>query len=218
MSAGGKQAGIKGANGERELCKMLTEMFGASFIRSAHSGAFVGGKNARRKATLSAGQVRQVIGDIVPPDGLPRLVVESKFYRDFPFHQLLRQHACPLLDGWIQQTLDVIDADTVWMICLKVNLKGWYVAVPDHSAYRFDSHCVYIGRHGRIQIADLAEFFHANHPVIRKLAAPRPPARPSRRGLGLAVPITGADPPVSLDPAITGRILRKRAVAAQPAA
>ena len=81
---------IKGNAGERELCKLLSEIFLGSFVRVPNSGANVGGKNVHRRASLSTTQDRAFRGDIIPPDHLPKLIIESKSYKSFPFHQLLQ--------------------------------------------------------------------------------------------------------------------------------
>src|SRR5690606_18510619 len=97
----------------------LSELFGGSFIRSANSGAFIGGKNAARKSNLSEGQIKGLKGDIVPPDDMPRLVLEAKFYADFRFHQLLQPGPQPVLDEWIAQAMDAIDEGDLWFVCFK---------------------------------------------------------------------------------------------------
>lgn len=51
--AGGSKSKNKGNSYERDLGKFLAEVYGGSFIRSANSGAFVGGKNAFRRSTMS---------------------------------------------------------------------------------------------------------------------------------------------------------------------
>lgn len=55
----GRKSKDKGSAAERELCKLLGGIFNGPFIRSANSGAFVGGKNASRKANLSENQIDQ---------------------------------------------------------------------------------------------------------------------------------------------------------------
>lgn len=162
----------KGKNAERELCRLLSEIFSGSFVRVPHSGSIVGGKNVHRRQTLSKTQDRSFRGDIIPPDHLPRLIIESKAYKGFRFHQLLQPGACPLLDEWIKQTLDVVDAGDAWFICFKVNLLGWYIAMPDQdgSDYIFENCCIYNSSHGRFRVTDLLSFFRTNAASISRRA------------------------------------------------
>jgi hypothetical protein len=120
----------KGKSGERELCKILEGIFNEPFQRVFSSGAFVGGKNAFRRQTLSETVVRAAKGDIVPPDSMPKLVIECKSYRSFPWHQLVRTGEVKVLEGkegWIPQTLDAVDPGDIWFLCMKFNNIGWFV-------------------------------------------------------------------------------------------
>ncbi len=119
----------KGKTAERELCKILGEAFGGSFIRSANSGAFIGGKNVVRKEVLSEGQIRGAKGDIIPPDHMPNFAIESKHYADFPYHQLLTGPVI-LLDSWVDQHFEVLDPTDFWLVAFKTNRKPW-IAVID---------------------------------------------------------------------------------------
>lgn len=171
--AGGSKSKNKGAGYERELCKFMGEIFGGSFIRSNNSGAYIGGKNAFRKATLSETQVMSLKGDIVPPDFMPNLVLEAKFYADFRFHQLLQPGPVVQLDDWIKQCLDVICADDLWIVCFKINLRGSFVAIPEkfEKDFVFSNHCVYTGAYGRFLVTDLKEFFTTNKEAVLRLSA-----------------------------------------------
>jgi hypothetical protein len=163
----------KGNAGELELCKKLKEIFNGSFIRVPNSGAFTGGKNAFRKEQLSDNQNRASKGDIIPPDFMPKLVLESKFYKDFRFHQLLQPGSCIQLDEWIGQSLDANDPGDVWFVCFKINLRGWYIAVPfeGSSEYTFENHVHYTGDHGKFIVTSALEFFAANRDIILKQTA-----------------------------------------------
>jgi hypothetical protein len=169
----GAASKIKGNNGERELCKLLSEIFGGSFVRVPNSGANVGGKNVQRRQSLSVTQDRAFRGDIIPPDHLPKFIVECKSYKEFRFHQLLQPGPCPLLDIWIKQTIDIIDPNDQWFVAFKINLRGWYVAVPESECegYRFDNYCIYNSPHGRVRVTDLLSFFKANSELIAKKAS-----------------------------------------------
>jgi hypothetical protein len=164
---GGAASKIKGANGERELAKICSTVFGGSFIRSAGSGAYVGGKNSIRKTFLSSGQTRSAKGDLVPPDFMPKFVVEVKSYDGFRFHQLLTAAYCAQLDAWIAQTLDRVDPGDVWCIAFKVNRLGWFVVVPEAGQnYVFGNHCVYQSPHVKVRITALNTFLSQNCAAI----------------------------------------------------
>src|SRR5262249_2341231 len=124
----GAKSKIRGANGERELCKLLTEELSGSFVRVPNSGAAVGGSHLHRRKTLSKGQDRTFRGDIIPPDHLPRLVIESKSYQTFRFAALMQPGTYPLFDDWIKQAKSVADPDDQWFVAFKVRFLGWYVA------------------------------------------------------------------------------------------
>jgi len=117
----------KGSTWERAICKFLGDVIGGSFIRVPNSGAFIGRSNSVRKDYLSGGQIRAAKGDIIPPDNLPKLVIEAKSYKDFPFHQLMSPGNCKQIDEWISQTKDCIDDGDVWFLIIKINNKGSYI-------------------------------------------------------------------------------------------
>jgi Holliday junction resolvase len=163
-----------GNSSERELCKILMNIFHGSFVRVPASGGFVGGKNLYRRQTLSKTQDRSFRGDIIPPDHLPRLVIECKARKEFGFHSLIQPGPCPLLDDWIKQTIDIVDAGDQWFIAFKIRLRGWYLAVPMSEAghYSFSNYCNYTGAHGQFQITDLVSFFQNNRENILQFAGP----------------------------------------------
>ncbi|RYD65948.1 MAG: hypothetical protein EOP83_06240 [Verrucomicrobiaceae bacterium] len=171
--AGGSKSKNKGSGYERDLCKFLGGVFNGSFIRSANSGAFVGGFNAARKAKLSDTQIRGQKGDLISPDHMPKLVIEAKFYGEFRFHQLIQPGAVPQLDEWIAQCLDASDEHDLWLICFKINLRGSFVVVPSkHAAeFTFGNHSVYNSEHGRFFVTEMTEFFTTNREAVLRLSA-----------------------------------------------
>jgi hypothetical protein len=169
----GVNSRIKGANGERELCKLLSGIFSGSFVRSPQSGAIVGGKNLHRRQTLSQTQDRSFRGDIIPPDSLPRLVIEAKSFQEFAFHQLLQPGPCALLDSWIDQAKTASDPDDQWFVAFKITRKSWFIAVPDPSDYVFGNHCAYVSVHGPVRVTELASFFTTNRNAILQKAGPK---------------------------------------------
>jgi hypothetical protein len=171
--AGGSKSKNKGSGYERDLGKFLGELFEGSFIRSANSGAFVGGKNSFRKKTLSTNQTAALKGDLVCPDFMSKLVIEAKFYAEFRFHQLLQPGAMPQLDEWAEQCLEAIDEGDLWLICFKINLRGQYIAVPKQfeEHFTFQNHSVYNGKHGSFIVTDLKTFFIDNKEAVLRLSA-----------------------------------------------
>lgn len=155
----------KGNSWEREICKFLSDTFGGNFMRVPNSGAFTGGLNAHRRASMSDTQVRNAKGDIIPPDHLPKLVIEAKNYKDFAFHQLLSPE-CKQLDTWIKQTLDTVDVGDVWFTIFKITRRGSYVAfdkkmVEQHN-FKLPNHCIY----KTYVVCDMKDFFEINRTII----------------------------------------------------
>jgi Holliday junction resolvase len=135
----------KGKGFEREVCKILGEVYGDNFERVPHSGAFVGGVNAARKSTLTENQIKAFKGDIIPPDHWKHFNCECKNYKDFPFHHLLQNKAIPLLESWLEQTLDAHDDRDIDLLFMKFDRKGIYLAFPKRHKTKFflDRHITY---------------------------------------------------------------------------
>jgi hypothetical protein len=169
---GGAKSRLKGKAGERGLAVIYQTVFGGSWQRVIGSGAFTGGKNMHRRATLSETQIKARSGDIHTPDFLPNLTLESKFYAEFPYHLLLTPVPVPLLDQWIEQTKEGAGPTDLWLLNWKVNRKAWNVVFPaERSEFSLTNHCLYIAADGnRFIITDLIAFLTANHDVILRLA------------------------------------------------
>lgn len=149
-------------------------VFGGSFTRVPNSGAFTGGKNAFRRAKLSDTQNKLSKGDIITPDFMPHLVLESKFYAEFRFHQLLQPGPVPQLDEWITQCKDAVEDGDIWMVAFKINLKGWYVCIHEQfvADMKFGNHSVYRNAtEGVFYLTDLKTFFDTNKSEILRLSA-----------------------------------------------
>jgi hypothetical protein len=114
----------KGNAGELRIAKFLTETFGAKFMRVPNSGAFLGGANAHRKLLMDAQQINYFKSDIIPPSHMHKLVIESKFYKSFPFEKLSGNTPIVQLDSWIKQTLATVDAHDMWFVVVRINHKG----------------------------------------------------------------------------------------------
>lgn len=117
---------IKGKSGERMVCNIFESIFGGSWQRVFGSGSFVGGVNSFRKEHLSNGQIKNSKADIVPPDEF-NIVVEVKSYHDFPWHKLIQQDPIQIVDSWIDEVTLSIDKDDFWLLCVKIDYKGWFV-------------------------------------------------------------------------------------------
>lgn len=164
-------AKAKGNGAERELSKFLASVFSGSFIRVPNSGAFIGGKNASRKEVLSEGQTRTMKGDIIPPDFMPKLVLESKFYADFQFHSLLTEGKVPQLDKWIEQTIECVEPGDLWFVAFKINRRGWYACFPEELAhnYALGNHAVYSDGAKKFIVTELTNFFTTNKEKVLEL-------------------------------------------------
>ena len=114
----------KGNQGELKIAKFLTDLFEAKFMRVPNSGAAIGGKNAHRKQLMDSTQISYFKSDIIPPSNMKKLVVESKFYKDFPFHKLGTDEHIAQLDKWIDQTLVTVEPGDLWFVIVRINHKG----------------------------------------------------------------------------------------------
>lgn len=166
------KAKSKGNSAERELSKFLAGVFSGSFIRVPNSGAYIGGKNAGRKDVLSDGQTRTMKGDIIPPDFMPKLVLESKFYADFQFHSLITEGKVPQLDKWIEQTIECVEPNDLWFVAFKINRKGWYACFPNELApnYTLGNHAVYCDGTNKFVVTELTNFFTTNKDKVLELS------------------------------------------------
>lgn len=163
---------IKGSGFEREISKYLTDTYGSSFIRNiSGSGAYIGGINNTRKATLSEAQIRHSKGDIVPPEDFPNFNAEAKFYADFAFHQLFT--SASLLETWINQLMTVADTGDVNILFMKFNRKGRYVAVQINLPWEKDvSHMIYRSSdHGNWIIYSFEKFFEKNTSLLKEFCS-----------------------------------------------
>ena len=157
----------KGASWEREITKHLTALYKLSFVRVPQSGAAIGGANQVRKEFLQAGQIKNMKGDIVPPDDWNHFNCEAKNYADFPFHQLV-QGECKQLETWLTQLLTVADDDDLNILFFKITRKGKYIAVPQASKWHNSPHFIYHStKHGIWQIFDYDTFFEHNHKLFK---------------------------------------------------
>lgn len=120
----------KGSSFERDVAKFLTDLYGEPFTRVPNSGAYIGASNAHRKEFLHEGQIRSFKGDIIPGQSFPKMNIECKAYKDFPFHLLLTGNPIRQLDEWIDQLLEVADEGDFNILIMKFNNKGKYVLTP----------------------------------------------------------------------------------------
>lgn len=159
----------KGNQGELKIARFLTDLFESKFMRVPNSGAAIGGANASRKQHMDSQQIAMFKSDIIPPSHMRKLVIESKFYKDFPFHKLGTNERIAQLDKWIDQTLQTADADDLWFVIVRINHKGSF-AVFDRqhlNQFQVQNHCVYFDS---IWV-DFESFFKDNKQKILDLAA-----------------------------------------------
>lgn len=135
----------KGKRFEREIANYLTDLFGiGDFVRTHSSGAFTGGSNAHRKDTLTDGQTRVFLGDIIAPDSI-RLVVECKNHAEFAsgFHGILAGEN-KKLNGWITEVYnDSNHGATPYLLVFKITgTRNTFWCLPDShfSSLPYHSH------------------------------------------------------------------------------
>ena len=112
----------KGKAGERWVAAHLGNVFGLNFQRVPNSGAFTGGMNAFRKATMTQTQALLANGDIIVPDELSHLSFEVKTYKDFSFAGIFAKNK--QLDTWIEQAAA---CQKMWFLIFKINHEGAFV-------------------------------------------------------------------------------------------
>lgn len=157
----------KGKGFEREVCNFLSELYEDSFTRVPDSGAFTGGKNAYRRESLTEGQVRAHKGDIIPPDEWLHFNAECKNYAEFPFHQLFTQSPVPLLESWLEQTLDAADPGDCNILFMKFNRKGRYLAYQLPQNFNTIRHLDYTDKSGNNwRITGFDDFFTLNKDIF----------------------------------------------------
>ena len=157
----------KGSGFEREIAKYLSEKYSESFIRAPGSGAYIGGKNQSRTQILHEGQIRSFKGDIVPGQTFTKMNVECKFYADFPFHLLLSGE-CKVIDGWLEQLMDVADPDDCNILFMKFNRKGRYIAVQSKLTWVTDNFLYYTSpKLGDWIIMEFDNFFLNNSTLLK---------------------------------------------------
>ena len=123
----GTKSKNKGKSYERDVANFLSELYGESFTRVPYSGAFVGGQNIKRTATLSEDQTRGYKGDIHPGPSFPKLVIEAKNYAEFSWPSLALNKTSAQLDDWIQQAIDSCEPGDMWLLCIKITRQGQFV-------------------------------------------------------------------------------------------
>ena len=123
----GRKSKNKGKSYERDVANFLSELYGESFTRVPYSGAFVGGQNIKRTATLSEDQTRGYKGDIHPGPSFPKLVIEAKNYAEFSWPSLALNKSSAQLDDWIQQAIDSCEPGDMWLLCIKITRQGQFV-------------------------------------------------------------------------------------------
>jgi len=159
----------KGNAGERKIADFLGKLYEAKFIRVPNSGAFLGGKNQHRVATMDAGQIATFKADLIPPTHMQKLVIESKFYAEFPFHALLKNEDIPLLDKWIEQARVVCDANDFWVVVFRINRRGVFAAFDERHLQTLS-----VANHSRYKkyvVTEFEKLFADNRDAIAQLSA-----------------------------------------------
>lgn len=151
----------KGNAWELEVAKFLSDTYNESFLRVSSSGAFVGGKNSFRKATIDKAQLQSKKGDIHPPMGWDHFNLECKSYADFPFHQLWYADV-KILDAWIQQQKDVEDEGDLNLILIKISRKEKWVVFPENLGFLTDRYLQYKGWY----FVNWDQFWSKNHNLV----------------------------------------------------
>lgn len=166
----GSKSKNKGKTFERELCKLLGDMYNDNFERVPYSGAFTGGKNVSRKQSLTENQIKTFKGDIIPPDNWQHFNCEAKNYADFPFHRLLFNAPVPTLEQWLEQLMDASDEGDINMLFFKITRIGKFVAYEDHGIFNCDRVIKYKDTKKRVWcITEFDNFFDNNKKMYEEV-------------------------------------------------
>lgn len=160
----------KGKAFERELAKHLTGVFGLNFQRVPNSGAFVGGKNAFRRQTLTQSQELLCTGDLIVPDELRHVSIECKFYKDFSFVSLFSENK--LIDSWIQQASS---SEKLWFLAFKINNCGVHIVYARELGQSLalpQNHLLYKNKY---VVTSMDSFFETNKDAILNWISPVEP-------------------------------------------
>jgi len=157
----------KGKAGERWVADHLGKIFGLNFQRVPNSGAFTGGFNAYRKATMTATQALLANGDIIVPDELAHLSFEVKTYKDFSFSGLFSNNK--QLDGWVSQAAA---CGKLWFLIFKINHAGAYVVFDGAHLNSFSLQVPgNFLRYNRYVVCSIDNFFEHNKAFLLSDAA-----------------------------------------------
>ena len=149
----------KGSQYERQIALQLSEVYSAKFLRNiSGSGAYVGGKNSARKASLTEDVIRHTKGDVIPPTEFKLMNIECKSYGDFSFH-LLWSGEYPLIDSWLDQLLTASDSGDVNILFFKITRRGQWVAVQTNLPW--DTGCSHM-RYNSPQYGDWLIYSNEN--------------------------------------------------------
>jgi hypothetical protein len=163
----------KGNSWELDVAKDLTELYGESFIRAPHSGAYIGGSNSSRRASLHEAQIRSFKGDIIPGPSFPRLNIECKNYKDFPFHQLFADKECKQMEEWLGQLLDAAEPTDFNLLILKVTHKGKFIISPLGQTNKANLRFLQYNssKHGHWAVSDYNKFWATNKSEVQTFSS-----------------------------------------------
>jgi hypothetical protein len=152
---------IKGATWERDIAKFLSALYGGSFIRTPHSGAYIGGKNTTRKDELSDDQIKSFKGDIIGPDNWRKFNLEAKNYASFPFNRITTGNV-PILEKWIGQMLEASDPGDISVLAIKITRAGKYMVFNKSDEFTATNFMQYNVSGTDWVITDFDDFFKQN--------------------------------------------------------
>ncbi|MSQ05514.1 MAG: hypothetical protein EXR40_05970 [Nitrosomonadaceae bacterium] len=168
----GSKSKTKGKTWEREVATFLTQLYGETFIRVPHSGAYVGGSNVIRKSKLGASQIKGLKGDIIPPDSWNHFNVECKNYAEFPFHQLFTEGEVKMLEDFIGQLIDSSDEGDLNLLFIKIGRKGSFISFSANTGLNPGTRNIIYNsiKHGIWHITGHKDFWSLNTEQVKQLS------------------------------------------------
>lgn len=112
-------------------------------------------------------QISYFKSDLIPPSHMQKLVIESKFYKSFPFDKLAGNKRIAQLDKWVEQILLTVEPEDLWFLVVRINRKGTWACfdrkwLPEFQMRNHVSHFDWVW-------CEFETLFEDNRDIILKL-------------------------------------------------
>ena len=165
----------KGKRWEREAAKLLSDAYGETFLRVPASGAFTGGRNFHRMASMSENQISASRGDLIAPwEGSGGFIAECKHVKPGTVSDLMQGPSAIIDKWWAQANADAREGDFVVMLVKEDRKNPRAVFRAGYGLQRAlgGSWMLYRGGEGvpPLVVADMADWLENCRDDVRSLA------------------------------------------------